>query len=360
MAGVRIQLRSAFHRPAPRKFCHWNEHLPRRVRLNHANGAHRHSPKFRQNSPIASSRKEVLRMLIKTGCMSIRCRQCGANNHSANGFCLTCGVDLTQPREPLIARPTPPKAPEPPSLSESSSSDSVAESNELAQSVRSLFQAERSETQEPRKSRASRFFLLALLALAAATAAWHWRGISTFASKFSEKTAVNQTTATNSSSSPGAPLPSAEPEPQSVQAADSTTKRDGTATEASVDDYPSQPASVAESPKARIQPASQTTHAASTWETEGEKYLYGDGVPVNCERAQKELLAAAKHSSAKAQSELGSMYATGHCVIRDLPLAYRWFARAQRQEPRGNRKIAEDMRELWAQMSPEEKQLATR
>jgi hypothetical protein len=42
-----------------------------------------------------------------------------------------------------------------------------------------------------------------------------------------------------------------------------------------------------------------------------------------------------------------------------LPLAYRWFARALRQNP-GNRIVEQDMRVLWNQMSPEERKLATR
>jgi TPR repeat protein len=79
---------------------------------------------------------------------------------------------------------------------------------------------------------------------------------------------------------------------------------------------------------------------------------------MNCDLAQKELLAAAKHS-AKAQTDLGVMYATGHCAIRDLPLAYRWFARAQHHNPSGDPRIAEDLKVLWNQMTPEERKLAT-
>ena len=45
--------------------------------------------------------------------------------------------------------------------------------------------------------------------------------------------------------------------------------------------------------------------------------------------------------------------------IRDLPLAYRWFARALRQNPR-NRIIEKDMKVLWDQMGPEERELAKR
>jgi len=54
------------------------------------------------------------------------------------------------------------------------------------------------------------------------------------------------------------------------------------------------------------------------------------------------------------------MYANGHCAIRDLPLAYRWFARVQKQNRHTDPKIAADMQRLWNQMSPEERNLATR
>lgn len=94
-------------------------------------------------------------------------------------------------------------------------------------------------------------------------------------------------------------------------------------------------------------------------EIQGERYLYGNGVAANCALAQKSLLAAAEHSNSKAQSVLGTMYATGHCATRDLPLAYRWFARALHQDP-GNLRIQDDLKVLWNQMSPDERQLALR
>ena len=94
-------------------------------------------------------------------------------------------------------------------------------------------------------------------------------------------------------------------------------------------------------------------------ETQGEKYLYGNGVAANCALAQKSLLAAAERSSTRAQSVLGTMYATGHCATRDLPLAYRWFARALRQDP-SNTRIEQDLKVLWGQMSQDERQLALR
>ena len=93
-------------------------------------------------------------------------------------------------------------------------------------------------------------------------------------------------------------------------------------------------------------------------ELAGERYLYGNGLPQNCDRAETALRASADHGNSKAQTVLGTMYATGHCVGRDLPLAYRWFARALHQEPQ-NARIAEDLSVLWRQMTPQEKQLAT-
>lgn len=96
----------------------------------------------------------------------------------------------------------------------------------------------------------------------------------------------------------------------------------------------------------------------SDLELAGERYLYGNGLPQNCDRAETALRTSADHGNSKAQTVLGTMYATGHCVGRDLPLAYRWFARALHQEPQ-NTRIAEDLSVLWRQMTPQEKQLAT-
>jgi TPR repeat protein len=99
--------------------------------------------------------------------------------------------------------------------------------------------------------------------------------------------------------------------------------------------------------------------SAEALEAQGEDYLYGHGVHADCGRAGKSLLAAAAQSSVKAQSVLGTMYATGHCVTRDVPVAYRWFAKASRQEPR-NVRIQRDLEVLWQQMTPEEREAAAK
>jgi TPR repeat protein len=91
--------------------------------------------------------------------------------------------------------------------------------------------------------------------------------------------------------------------------------------------------------------------------TEGEKYLYGNGVPENCARARKDLLAAAEHSNARAQSVLGTMYATGHCATRDLPFSVRWPQCALHKDPT-NTRIEQKCEILWGQMSTTERQIA--
>lgn len=105
------------------------------------------------------------------------------------------------------------------------------------------------------------------------------------------------------------------------------------------------------------QPSAQGTQDADI-ELAGERYLYGNGLPQNCTRAESNLRTAATRGNSKAQTVLGTMYATGHCVGRDLPTAYRWFARALHQEPQ-NTRISDDLQVLWRQMTPQEKQLAT-
>jgi hypothetical protein len=268
--------------------------------------------------------------------MPIRCRQCAANNNSGNHFCLTCGADLAESLE----------QPAPPPISRSSFVRLTAEpTSRLSYPLQG----------EISTSHAGRYFVLVFFSLAVAVTGWQWRNPRTLG-RFRNGPATNQSEMTNSGPAPiAAPSEmlkpgSAHPEPaelaskHSQSATEETSSRDGVA--------------AAPGSKVQVQPASASTRG-STLEIDGEKYLYGDGVAPDCDRAQKDFLAAAKRSSAKAQRALGAMYATGHCAIRDLPLAYRWFARAQRQNPR-NRIIEGDMRVLWNQMSPEERKLAVR
>jgi TPR repeat protein len=77
-------------------------------------------------------------------------------------------------------------------------------------------------------------------------------------------------------------------------------------------------------------------------------------------RVRREICSpAAERSNAKGESVLGAMYATGYCVPRDLPLAYRWFAKALRQES-DNARFEGNVQILWNQMTPDERQTAMR
>lgn len=111
--------------------------------------------------------------------------------------------------------------------------------------------------------------------------------------------------------------------------------------------------------KSKVKQPAQVNSDADQLEAEGEKYLYGTGASASCSRAQTDLKAAAERGSTKADSVLGTMYATGHCFSRDLPLAYRWFAKALQQDP-SNARLERDLQVLWNQMSAEERQVAMR
>jgi hypothetical protein len=91
----------------------------------------------------------------------------------------------------------------------------------------------------------------------------------------------------------------------------------------------------------------------------GEHYLYGRGGAEDCVNALKYLKMASYKQNAKARSAMGTMYATGHCVSRDLPSAYRWFALALRADP-NNSVVEQNLTSVWNQMTPPERQLATR
>jgi cytoskeletal protein RodZ len=231
--------------------------------------------------------------------------------------------------------------------------------------------------------------LLVLLAVIAG-AGWHWRGeMRAWVAKAGKNPNVAQTDSNSVQAATAPPATASAPNPAVVQPApggnDSAAQNPAAATPtAGTPDptaaQPSQPVSdaikrepepqeeqVPAAKKPALKPAATKVEydtavkndPAEALEAQGEDYLYGHGVRADCGLASKNLLAAAAQSSAKAQTVLGTMYATGHCVTRDVPVAYRWFAKASRQDPR-NLRLERDMSVLWAQMTPEERQLATR
>jgi cytoskeletal protein RodZ len=108
---------------------------------------------------------------------------------------------------------------------------------------------------------------------------------------------------------------------------------------------------------AKQPPAATDTGDADFRKAEG--YLYGRGAAENCNEAVKYLKAASAKSNAKARSTFGTMYATGHCATRDLPTSYLWFALALRADP-NNQILEKDLNAIWNQMTPPERQQATR
>jgi hypothetical protein len=117
---------------------------------------------------------------------------------------------------------------------------------------------------------------------------------------------------------------------------------------------------VAAPPKSAKKPAAKPPAAkAEDSVALGEKYLYGRGVPQSCEKGLHYMKPAADQSNQKAMITMGALYATGHCLSRDLPTAYRYFALALRQDPE-NSALKQNTESVWGQMTPSERQLAIR
>ena len=136
---------------------------------------------------------------------------------------------------------------------------------------------------------------------------------------------------------------------------DDASNEDEAATPAKPAAKPKPAASVApEKPAAAIKPPKPVDTVA-----EAQKYLYGKGVPQNCDRGLRLLKPAANESNPKAMIEMGALYSAGLCTPRDLPTAYRWFAMALRKDP-DNQSVQTDLQKLWGEMTQPERQLAIR
>jgi hypothetical protein len=354
--------------------------------------------------------------------MLVSCEKCGYENFPQHRFCGMCGAELRVPgatgAQPGPAPRRVPSAPVPPPREavpqQVSGPSFLGLGNESAETKSVSYLLE----DEPAPSHRGRYLLLLVLLLGVAGAGWHWRqALGPLAAKLSSHIAGANTQP--NSSAPGVPdssaeaasatsvspatqvekpsmgtsaqadtqapagsaqtPPSAPPATTAVSsAADSAQSPQPDQSQPSNQPQPSdsssaagvpkpdqsgeaasQPAPAVRPPKVRTRPATASATGTDDLEAEGERYLYGNGVPENCARARKDLLAAAQRSNAKAENVLGTMYATGHCATRDLPNAYRWFGRSLRQDP-GNTRIEQDLKVLWNQMTPEEKKLALR
>jgi hypothetical protein len=155
-----------------------------------------------------------------------------------------------------------------------------------------------------------------------------------------------------------APIATAAPAPDPSEPTGGAVQAAGQDVANAKQEAPASASATKKSPPHVEQAAGALTDAGQL-EAQGEKYLNGTGVPTNCNLARRDLQAAAAHGSVKAKRVLGTMYAAGHCVGRDLPLAYRWFAKALRQDTT-NDGLSQDLQVLWTQMTVEERQIAIR
>jgi hypothetical protein len=355
--------------------------------------------------------------IVNKATMTIRCPECGYENRDMYRFCGMCGATLRReaPAEGTALEPPSPKLespkaaqdlPQPPESPVDVPLPSFLTGEPAPRNLDYLL-----EDDAP-KSHGKLVITLLLLVLAAGLMAWHWRrdGYPWASSRSS----TPPTTATSTSSPPPAatpsqpaptpddtapaqtakpstpepqpavaPAPPTEPPPQATanetpqqieskpdNAAPSSAKPASNAATDNSSPDESQPAPAVAKPvpppAAKLKPEAKPAVPTAPTLTgddklvaDGEKYLYGNGVPENCELAEKNLRTAAGHSNARALTLMGAMYATGHCVTRDLPTAYRWFAKALHQDP-SNGRVQQDLEILWKQMTPEEKQLATK
>jgi hypothetical protein len=328
--------------------------------------------------------------------MLVKCEKCGYENFPQHRFCGMCAAPLPFPTAPS-ARPNPAPPPLAPKPVVRPSPAAVERESVDPRSVRYLLE------DEPAPSHRGRNVFLFILLAAVAAAGWHWRGdLGPLAGKIANRTAGASAQPDSSvpgsasqaapaagasaqvekpsdpgpvspiqtppSSTPAAAAPSSAPDPTQptqpdqsgsaspIPPSDSAAAADVPKADDS-GEAPAQPAPAIQPPKARTRAASASR--IDDVETEGEKYLYGNGVRENCAQARKSLMSAAQRNNAKAQNVLGTMYATGHCATRDLPTAYRWFGRSLRQDP-NNTRIEQDLKVLWSQMTPEEQRLALR
>lgn len=111
----------------------------------------------------------------------------------------------------------------------------------------------------------------------------------------------------------------------------------------------------------------KTTTAAATTQAkfdnssvdQADRYLHGQGVPRDCTKAISLLRSSARDGNPRAQVKLGAMYAIGECVTQDRAAAYQWMARAQETQP-SNSYLQKTMNNLWANMTPDERDRITK
>lgn len=174
---------------------------------------------------------------------------------------------------------------------------------------------------------------------------------------------ADQSNTGSEKSSDGKPADNKSADASSAKAADKNNETEDTASASAKPAKPAKPTSTSadednSAPAPKLKPAAASAEGDGLFR-KGEAFLYGRGVPESCSQAIRYLKSASDKSSAKARSTFGTMYATGHCVPRDLPTSYRWFALALQADP-NNSILEKDLGAIWNQMTPPERQLATK
>jgi hypothetical protein len=176
-------------------------------------------------------------------------------------------------------------------------------------------------------------------------------------SKPSSDTAPAATGNDSGASAPAATEANPQPESPAPTTNAASTPPDDAGTEDKSAKPPTQAASVEKIPNDDQASEAAAKEKSDSMVQDGEKYLYGHSVRQDCGRARSTLMEAADLSNPKAQGILGTMYATGHCVPRDLPTAYHWFLQAKEDGPQDFR-IEQDLRLVWKQMTAQQQQAA--
>ncbi len=351
---------------------------------------------------------------------TVICPKCGENNPANFHFCGMCGAVLetlktTTAPKAVTAKPDPPRAQDVPialriaanpprqsgqaervPLSGGPSFLGLGQTPPSGPSIDTLREKAFSGStptfvyEEPKPGRGRTVLLLFILAIlvAGVYARYHYLGDGGRSAK-SQATPAAQNTNAAPNGQPQPPttsapsVPPAQPAtPPSAAAAEKATDNTAKSAETTPTENPpkqeasAKPAAPA-TPAAKLDKPSTHTAAATkpappapaTRTTEdpgdaafrrGDAYLYGrGGVSENCDEAIKNLKAASAAGNAKARSAFGTMYATGHCVPRDLPTSYSWFAKALQADP-NNQILEKDLTAVWNQMTPPERQLATK
>jgi len=154
-------------------------------------------------------------------------------------------------------------------------------------------------------------------------------------------------------------LPSPDPPASPTERADAPAKADASAAKASESGPEKEASSGRKTPQESPDTVTSAPHHPSATLLRAQQYLQGRGVRQNCEQGLYYLKAATEKNEPAAAVQMGALYAIGHCVQRDQVTAYRWYNSAHELDP-ANPWIQTNLDQLWAQMTPQERQRASR